>query len=238
MSVCGFGMAWIGRCKEPAEEGCRCEKHAHKVCVSCGAPATHECDETGQFVCGADLCDECEHTIFPGGTNGGIGFNAETPPEGMRWHCKKTEQKYRSWWARREEVPEKPKAKLVIIRGVPGSGKTTKACTLGIPDHYEADMWFAVHGGFDSSFLRQAHAWCRDMVEAALIAGRPAVVANTFTRLWELEPYVDMAESLNIPVEVIRMGNRFESVHDVPAAKVEEMLQRFEEYPGEVLCEV
>lgn len=98
---CIFVEAWIGRCKEPAVEGgCRCVKHEKKKCESCDAPATHTCDSTGQFVCGADLCDDCEHTLREDGTNGGVGFNAIKPPEGMKDHCRKTEQRYKPWYTR------------------------------------------------------------------------------------------------------------------------------------------
>lgn len=101
--ICGFNEAWIGDCKTSvAKEGDRCFKHTDLTCGSCGAPATHTCAETGQFVCGAPLCDDCEHTIVESGNNGGIGFNAQAPPEGMKSHCKKTEQRYKPWHAREE----------------------------------------------------------------------------------------------------------------------------------------
>jgi hypothetical protein len=92
--ICGFDMAWVGPCK--AEN---CTEHAALKCVSCGAKATRSCDETGQFVCGAPLCPDCEHTLAADGTNGGVGFNAQRPPEGMGHHCKKTEQKHKPWYA-------------------------------------------------------------------------------------------------------------------------------------------
>lgn len=36
-----------------------CNSHKGKTCVSCGSQATKECNHTGQFVCGAPLCDDC-----------------------------------------------------------------------------------------------------------------------------------------------------------------------------------
>ena len=96
IDVCGFDEAWIGPCKELNP----CEKHKDRKCASCGARAISSCPETGQFVCGEYLCDDCEHTIFPNGTNGGIGFNAEALPEGMKRHCRKTEQQFTPWYAR------------------------------------------------------------------------------------------------------------------------------------------
>lgn len=102
--ACDFNVAWVGKCGEPVVENGKCEKHKDTKCCSCGAPATHQCYETGQFVCGFPLCDECEHTIHPEGHNGGIGFNAQKLPEGMKGHCKKTEQKYKPWYMREEEA--------------------------------------------------------------------------------------------------------------------------------------
>ena len=100
MNKCKWQEAWIGQCKEEADESGFCGKHKDKKCSSCGSEATHTCSETGQFVCGAPLCNDCEHTIFPNGTNGGIGFNAQRPPEGMKDHCKKAEQKHTPWYTR------------------------------------------------------------------------------------------------------------------------------------------
>lgn len=57
---CDFNRAWIGKCKEPfVLNSTRCEDHEGLICCSCGETATHECDETGQFVCGAPLCSDC-----------------------------------------------------------------------------------------------------------------------------------------------------------------------------------
>ena len=98
---CGFSRAWIGLCKQDATDARGiCFEHGKLKCVSCGDQATHDCDETGQFVCGAPLCPNCEHTIAPDGTNGGVGFNAQRLPDGMRQHGKKTEQRFRPWYQR------------------------------------------------------------------------------------------------------------------------------------------
>lgn len=97
--TCGFEEAWIGNCKNE----CPCEKHAALKCVSCGEKATRSCDQTGQFCCGAPLCDDCEHTIAEDGTNGNIGFfRTAKLPDGFREHCKKSEQVYQPWYMRAE----------------------------------------------------------------------------------------------------------------------------------------
>jgi hypothetical protein len=55
------------------------------------------------FVCGEPLCNDCEHSTFPDGTNGGVRFNQQRCPAEMRHHCRKTEQKYLPWYAREKE---------------------------------------------------------------------------------------------------------------------------------------
>lgn len=99
MGKCKFDKAWIGQCKNEADESGYCEEHKDVMCVSCGAKATRECPETGQFVCGAPLCDDCKHTNAEDGTNGNIGFfRTSELPEGYKAHCKKSEQKYFPWY--------------------------------------------------------------------------------------------------------------------------------------------
>lgn len=89
---CEFRLAWIGACKADSE-GMFCDEHKDIKCSSCGEKATKECYETMGFVCGFPLCDNCEHTIREDGTNSG------ELPEGMKGHCKKTEQTHKPWYA-------------------------------------------------------------------------------------------------------------------------------------------
>lgn len=98
MTTCNFDKAWIGVCGKD-----NCEEHAQLKCVSCGNPATKQCDETGTFVCGANLCADCEHTIAEDGSNGGIGFfRVSKLPEGYKDHCRKDKQVYKPWYMRKE----------------------------------------------------------------------------------------------------------------------------------------
>lgn len=60
MTTCGFDGGYAGLCKEPAEPGRFCPRHAAMRCISCGQSATQECSYEGQFVCGQPLCEDCE----------------------------------------------------------------------------------------------------------------------------------------------------------------------------------
>jgi predicted kinase len=120
--------------------------------------------------------------------------------------------------------------KLTLIRGLPGSGKSTFAKT--IPGfHVEADMYFVRDGKyeFDGKSIGMAHSWCARMAENALEKGIDVVVSNTFTQKWELERYIELAKEYFATVEIIVMRGEFGSVHGVPPETIELMRRRWEE---------
>lgn len=122
-------------------------------------------------------------------------------------------------------------SELVLIRGLPGSGKSTMAATLAAIGfaHFEADMFFLEDGvyRYDPSRIRDAHRWCQTQAHRALLAGQRTVVANTFTKLQELEPYFTFSSN----VRVIEAKGRWENVHGVPEEKLREMARRWEDLP-------
>ena len=126
-------------------------------------------------------------------------------------------------------------AKLILVRGIPGSGKSTYAKKLGLVNHFEADMYFIKDGSyrFDPSQIKEAHEWCQSQTREAIKRGDSVVVSNTFTQHWEMKPYLDMAEELGIEVRVIRMTTDFGNIHGVPEVVIDNMKERFEDFPGE-----
>ena len=126
-------------------------------------------------------------------------------------------------------------ASLYIIRGAPGSGKTTFGHRLrvgGLVRYvYSADDWMVDADGnysFSPRALPKCHELCQTATESALLECEGVAVCNTFTRIWEMQPYVDMAKRIECPLYVIRCEGNFENVHGVPRAKVDEMRARFE----------
>jgi predicted kinase len=122
---------------------------------------------------------------------------------------------------------------IYLVRGIPGSGKTTFAKTLeGL--HIEADMYFTDENGvytFEPTKIKDAHKWCNDLVEEWMREEQDKiVVSNTFTQEWEMENYYKLAEQYGYRVTSIIVENRHNGVneHGVPEDKIEIMKNRFE----------
>jgi predicted kinase len=130
---------------------------------------------------------------------------------------------------------------LTLVRGLPGSGKSTFANTITNKFSIcEADKFFYDKEGnynFDGSKLRQAHEWCKNEVETRMKDNQlnhqfypEIVVSNTFTQEWEMEAYYKLAEQYGYEVFSIIVENRHGGIneHGVPADKLEQMRNRFE----------
>lgn len=121
---------------------------------------------------------------------------------------------------------------LILVRGVPGSGKTTFANMIA-PANISADQYFdKFHNGeFDASLLSKAHQWCLQSTmemmgfEISIIA-----VHNTFTQEWEMTKYYELAETFGYTVSSVIVENRHgnKSVHNVPEETVLKMRNRFD----------
>lgn len=131
--------------------------------------------------------------------------------------------------------------KLYIVRGVPGSGKSTFALNLVGSDFLvcEADKYFVVDGeySFDGSKLEEAHESCRNRVETYMKDSlvndqfyREIAVSNTFTKEWEMQPYFDLAKQYGYMVFTIIVENRHGGTnqHGCPEDRVQAMRDRFE----------
>ena len=129
---------------------------------------------------------------------------------------------------------------LILLRGVPGSGKSTLGeVILNCPQSttntvLSADDLFTDSSGnynFDSSRIKEAHNLCQQKCAEKMKLGLyKIVVANTFTQEWEMSPYYEMAERYNYRIHSVIVENRHDgvNVHNVPEEKIHQMKDRFE----------
>ena len=134
---------------------------------------------------------------------------------------------------------------LYIIRGLPGSGKSTLGERLadtymdyhpkyGGSKHYSyaADDWFTDEDGnynFDPMELPQAHDDCQARVLHAMLSEVENIaVCNTFTQAWEAEPYFKLCELHGYTPVVLECQSQFGNVHDVPQESINAMADRWD----------
>ncbi len=126
---------------------------------------------------------------------------------------------------------------IYLLRGLPGSGKSSLSKSLGTV-HFEADMFF-MEGNeykFDIRKIQEAHRWCQDQVRISMknsdkkLGDIRISVSNTFTQEWEMKPYYDMANEFGFSVFSIVVENRHNGVniHNVPIDVIDNMEKRFE----------
>lgn len=128
------------------------------------------------------------------------------------------------------------KKTLIILRGAPGSGKSTFAqrsidqfkangCTA---ESFESDNFFLDKDGnynCDPLKLGIAHKWCRESVDKAMKRGvDAAIVADTNIRKRDVDTHIGIGKDNGYEdVQIFRLANKFDDVQRVPA---EETVQR------------
>ncbi len=115
---------------------------------------------------------------------------------------------------------------IVLIRGLPGSGKSTAAQNMRGYKHIEADMFLLVDGEYvyDAAKVKAAHDWCVAQAKENLDKGLNVVISNTFVKLWELDRYI----KLGYRYRIIEMRGNFKNIHGVPQDRIQSMAKHWE----------
>lgn len=129
-------------------------------------------------------------------------------------------------------------AKLTLIRGLPGSGKSTYAKDC-FPTSllFEADQYFMCDGKYHwvGHLLRKAHGECYLNTLQALQLGYDVVVANTFIRLKDMQKYLNIPNVIpRVQVNIIEMLGNYTNTHNVPQEAIERMHSRWQELPTDI----
>lgn len=139
--------------------------------------------------------------------------------------------------------------KVIIMRGLPGSGKSTKAEGLlidftGFSDKtyglYSTDDYFTHFGiyKFDVKQIADAHHWNYIRFKRAIKNKYNLIIIdNTNTQFWECEKYVEKALENKYMVQFVEPDTEWKfdvdtlverNTHSVPKANIEKMLKRWQ----------
>lgn len=124
---------------------------------------------------------------------------------------------------------------LIIMQGVPGSGKSTTAKRLAgkIPSAviHSTDSYFIDSQGeyrFDPSMLSEYHTRNLAAATAALAEGYTVIVDNCNIKNIHAAPYIRFDVVRGIPVLFVRCAEQFQNVHGVPTHTVDRMRREME----------
>lgn len=138
---------------------------------------------------------------------------------------------------------------LLLLRGLPGSGKSYLANKIGI--HLSNSIitvvicstdyfWEKETGQYNyrPHLLEIAHSWCRGQVANEMFKGTKLIILdNTNTTFKEIAPYLELAAAFSYDVEIVEPNNPWSKdvtecakhcTHNVPLATIEKMKERWE----------
>ena len=120
---------------------------------------------------------------------------------------------------------------LIILRGVPGSGKSTVAFLFGGMICCTDDYFTDADGNYNWNLeeVGIAHKTCQVKCEDAMKNNQEKIIiANTNTTDKEMKPYEELAKEYNYKVFYLVIENRHgnNSLHNVPEETITKMSDR------------
>lgn len=126
---------------------------------------------------------------------------------------------------------------LTLMKGAPGSGKSTTAKRM-FPGTLllENDQFLMRDGKYcwSKESVQDAIKWCTASVEIALKNGMDVVVANTFTKRRFIAAYEKLAMKYGAKFQVYRCTGNYQNVHGLNDEMVMSFKNAMEDWPGEI----
>jgi len=129
--------------------------------------------------------------------------------------------------------------RVIVLRGIPGSGKSHQAASITGATVVSADHYFLNSDGvykFDPTKIADAHNAClrRFLEELQNPSSELIIVDNTNASIAEMAPYMALAGAFGVPAKIIEIEcapttAAARNVHGVPAESVQKI--------HDVMCE-
>lgn len=126
---------------------------------------------------------------------------------------------------------------LILLRGLPGAGKSQLANILsehGKYKTYSVDDYFTdeITGEYLFEFSKNhvAYKKCEEnTLQSMLLGEEKIIIHNTFTIAWELETYFKLAEKHQYTVFVVTVENYHQrnNIHGVTQEQLQKMAEKY-----------
>lgn len=124
---------------------------------------------------------------------------------------------------------------LIIIRGLPGSGKSTFAKMMSNGHSvFSIDDYFTNEKGeyhFIHTENHKAYKQCEENVRVAMKDGEEKIfLDNVFSLAWEIEPYFKMASEFNYTVHVVTVEKYHDgkNIHQISEKQIAKMGEKYQ----------